>query len=220
MTVTATITRDFGALTITTWTDHDGISIQVFSGPTRLAALSATFLHTEREAAITWYRTIRDAALARTPIWLIEAQVSALIDAAQAVAGADAELAADINATLDAAQAELTAAHEQEQAAVADILADLPTTGGWNALRQQYRPVRPTKTNTHVQPLTAAMLARMRRHHNGIVTCAPGQPWTLLDGIVQRGHGTVHTRYGRKVTAVRLNQRGWAAIGEQAGAAA
>jgi hypothetical protein len=55
-------------------------------------------------------------------------QVSALIDAAQAV-GADAELIDSINSTMDAAQ--------PKRVDVSDIVDGMPAGGGWNAYRQQ-----------------------------------------------------------------------------------
>jgi hypothetical protein len=214
MQVTDQTTSQFGALTITTWTDHQGISIQVYAGPTRQSALSATYPHGQRAGAISWYRTIRDAALAHTPIWKIEAQVSCLIDAAQAAGGVDAELADAILATLDERHAQDAAKLNAEQAAVADIVNGRRT---WTAFRQATRPVRPTRSRVHTQPPTPAQLDRMRRHRNGIVTVGDGQSWRLLDGIVQRGCGTVHAYHPgtQKIRSVRLNRRGWNAINEQ-----
>lgn len=221
MQVTDQMTQQFGALIITTWTDREGISIQVYAGPTRQSALSATYPHAQRDAAKAWYRTIRDAALAHTPIWKIEAQASCLIDAAQAAGGADAELAADINAVLDQAAADMRAEHEAEQAAVADIMADTKRTGGWTGARTAAknthlypRRIRPSRTNRHAKPPTPAQADRIRQHRNGVVTCADGQPWTLLDGIVQRGladPASISYRPGtRQIASVRLNARGYA----------
>src|SRR5436190_22276332 len=124
---TAPVTEIFGNLTVITWTDHEGISINVFTAGTRNSALSATYVHEDREQAIAWYRHLRDAAIAGTPVWLIEAQVSALIDSAQAV-GADADLAAAINKTMDKAQ--------PKPVDVSDIVNDIPVGGSWNALRR------------------------------------------------------------------------------------
>jgi hypothetical protein len=222
MQVTDQTTSQFGALTITTWTDHQGISIQVYAGPTRQSALSATYPHGQRAGAISWYRTIRDAALARTPIWQIEAQVSCLIDAAQAAGGADAELADAILATLDERRVQDAAKLDAEQAAVADIVNG--PRDGWHRARTEARRIRPTRGRVHTLPPTPAQLDRMRAHHNGIVTVDQGQPWKLLDGIVQRGHADptsiVYWPGTQKIRSVRLNARGWNAIGQQNGVAA
>lgn len=207
MNTTAPVTEQFGPLTVITWKDAHGISINVHTAGTRNSALSATYRHADRAQAKTWYRTIRDAALAGTPVWLIEAQVSALIDAVQAV-GPDAKLAAAVNATMDAVQADLEADTARQQAAVADIV-NGPRTG-WRNLRHEFRQVRPTRTNTHVQPLTPAMRRLARQHNNGIVRLPAGTDWRILAGIADRGHGTVHEARGYRVTAVRLNQRGLA----------
>ncbi|GGN39057.1 hypothetical protein FHR83_006806 [Actinoplanes campanulatus] len=220
MQVTDQTGQQFGALIITTWTDHQGISIQVFAGPTRQSALSATYPHAQRAEAIAWYRTIRDAALARTPIWQIEAQVACLIAAAQAAGGADAELAADINAVLDQATATMRAELAADQAAVADIMADSKRTGGWtgartnakNAALHPERRIRPTRTNVHVKPLTPAMLDLICHHRNGVVTTRPGQSWTVLRGIYERVGGTPTYRPGTRIIAsLRLNERGLSA---------
>ncbi|MEU4558412.1 hypothetical protein AB0F72_08480 [Actinoplanes sp. NPDC023936] len=215
-------TEHFGHLTVTTWTDHDGISIQVFAGPHRQATLSATFVHELREQAITWYRHIRDAALAYKPIWLIEAEVSALIDAAQAV-GADAELAASLAADHDTRQAEIRAHHRQEQAAAARIMAGPDDyRAARRAARNRIDPAvfQPTKSNVHCKPLTPAMRNLAARHRDGIVRLPAGVDWRLLRGIVRRGHGAVHEADRYRITAVRLNGRGLAVAEKQGQVAA
>jgi hypothetical protein len=198
-------TQDFGPtpertiLTITTWTDTDGISINVFTAGRRNSALSATFLHTDRTQAEAWFTHIRAAARAGQPVWQIEAGISALIDAAQATGGADADLAASINATLDAA--------ERKPVDVSDIL-DTPAES-WDAFRRNTRRDF-SRTRVSSQPPTPAQLDRIRQHHDGIVTRASGQPWLLLQGIVDRRLGVAHEQTGQRVTSVRLNSRGLA----------
>jgi hypothetical protein len=207
MQISQPTTKDFGptpertVLTITTWTDTDGISINVFTAGRRNSALSATFLHTERAEAEAWYRHIRDAARAGQPVWLIEAGITALIDAAQATGGADADLAASINATMDAA--------ERTPVDVSDIL-DTPAES-WATFRQNTRRDF-SRTRVSSQPPTAAQLDRIRQHQGGIVTLARGQAWTLLQGIVDRGLGVAHEQTGQRITSVRLNRRGLALV--------
>jgi hypothetical protein len=215
MQVTDQISQQFGALVITTWTDQQGISIQVYAGPTRQSALSATYPYAQRAGAIAWYRTIRDAALASTPVWQIEAQVACLIDAAQAAGGADAELADAILATLGVRHAEDAAKLAAEQVRVADIVNG--PRNGWmsartaakNNLLRLERRIRPTRTNVHTKPITGPMLDLIRHHRSGVVTTRPGQSWTVLRGIYERIGGTPTYRPGTHImTALRLNERG------------
>jgi hypothetical protein len=214
----APVTEQFGNVTIQTWTDHEGISINVFTAGHRNSGLSATYRHAEREAAIAWYRTIRDSALDGQPVWLIEAQVSALIDAAQAI-GPDAQLVAAINATLDAGdtarQVESDRLNDDVQAITAaadpNWRRTLRTQVVQAAKQTNYKenPVHPTRSQVHLKPPTAAELDRIRQHRNGVVTCAPGQPWTLLRAIVRRQLAEPHEVYGRHVLkSIRLNRRG------------
>lgn len=198
------VEQTFGNIKVITWTDEEGISINVFTGGTRNSGLSAVYPHDDRQGAIAWYRTIRDAALTGTPTWQIEAQMSALIDAAQAV-GADKELIAAVNATMDQAAAQRDASVLVQD--VRDIVGD---GQGWTALRQQARRDF-SKGRVHRQPPTPAQFDRMRQHRNGIVTRADGQPWVLLRAIVRRGYGDIDEVHGRHIIAsVRLNARGLA----------
>jgi hypothetical protein len=219
------VTETFGNVTVQTWTDHEGISINVFTAGHRNSGLSATYLHDDREGAIAWYRTVRDAALDGQPVWLIEASVSALIDAAQAT-GADAELITAINATMDAADSRKVES-ARLNADVQTITADADPNWRSNLRREvvqaakqtnqpkEGRLVHPTRSNVHLKPPTPAELDRIRQHHNGIVTTAPGQPWTLLRAIVRRGLAVEHEVHGRYVIAsIRLNARGMALAGQ------
>lgn len=211
------VTETFGNVTVQTWTDHEGISINVFTAGRRNSGLSATYLHDDREGAIAWYRTVRDAALDGQPVWLIEASVSALIDATQAT-GADAELIAAVNATMDAAVDSRKVESTRLNADVQAITADADPNWRANlraqiaqAAKARNTPADFTRTRVHCKPPTTAELDRIRAHRNGIVTTAPGQPWTLLRAIVRRQLGEVHEVHGRNVIAsVRLNARGMA----------
>ncbi|GAA0493945.1 hypothetical protein Ade02nite_20910 [Paractinoplanes deccanensis] len=79
---------------------------------------------------------------------------------------------------------------------------------------RQTSRVQPTRSRVHTKPLTAAELARVRAHRNGVVTLLPGQPWTMLRAIVRRGYADQPDghRPGQKYTQIRLNARGLAAI--------
>lgn len=199
MTTTTSVSEQFGRLTVITWKDAEGISINVFTAGTRNSGLSATYPHDDRDGAKTWYHTIRDAALAGTPVWLIEAQVSALIDAVNATL-ADQELIDDINNTLDQAPT-------VQPVDVTDI-----SGRGWHQMRQQAR-VTATRTQVHRKPLTAAEIHLIRSHRDGVVTTRPGQSWLMLRAIVRRGFADIHEVHGRHIIAsVRLNARGMALV--------
>ena len=78
----------------------------------------------------------------------------------------------------------------------------------WDAFRRNTRRDF-TKTRVSSQPRTPAQLDRIRQHQAGIVTRAPGQPWVLLKGLVDRGLGQPHEVAGRHaIVSVRLNHRG------------
>jgi hypothetical protein len=159
-------------------------------------------------------------------MWLLEEQAGILTTVSAALDRFETAMVAELNTVLDATDARLEAGAEaqREKAGVADIMADTKQAGGWTGARTAAknntlgRQIRPTKTNVHVKPPTPAQLDRMRRHHNGRVTAGDGQSWLLLDGIVQRGladRNTVEYWPGtNKIRAVRLNQRGWTAIGQ------
>jgi hypothetical protein len=198
---TAPVTKDFGPtpertiLSITTWTDHDGISLNVFTAGRRNSALSATFLHADRAAAIAWYTTIRDAAKAGQPVWLIEAGVSALIDAAQTVGGADADLADRINATMDDAQ--------PKPVDVSDILDDAAKTGGWAGYRQS-ATTRPAVTS---EPMDRIITAAV----DGYVPRSRQATSVQLIALARRGLVELH--YGRRgnqrvIVGARLTNKG------------
>jgi hypothetical protein len=202
----APVSEQFGQLTVQTWTDHEGISINVFTAGHRNSGLSATYLHDDREAAVVWYRTVRDAALDGQPVWLIEASVSALIDAAQAT-GADAELIAAINATMDAADSrkvESTRLNADVQAITADA------DPNWRsnlrrevvqAAKQTNTPADFTRTRVHCKPPTRAMLDLIRQHRNGVVKPRPGQTWQVLKGLQARIGGERINRPGTRIIA-------------------
>ena len=193
---TTQTTGIFGHVTIITWTDTDGISINVFTAGHRNSTLSAVYPHAEREAAKTWYRTIRDHGTAGTHVRLIEAAVADLITPAVD----DADLIAAINTTMDTTRPQVVD--------VSDIMATTPAGGAWNALRQNGRHDF-SRTRVGTQDPTPAQLDRMRQHVDGVVTRAPGQSWLLLRGIVDRGLADPNGTTGRRIlTSVRLNTRG------------
>ncbi len=192
--------RDFGALHIRIDRDQEGIAITVTAHPT----LSRAFLNDDLAAARTYLRFLRDAALRGEPVWQIEAGALALINAGHALTHADAELVDAINATMDAAR-------QAAPVDVSDMVTDRPGRS-WNQMRQQARRDY-SRTRVHCQDPTGPELDRMRQHEGGIVTCGPGQNWTLLRGIVRRGLAVEHEVCGRyAIRSVRLNARGYAAI--------
>lgn len=162
---------------------------------------------------------LTDQVSSNTPLWQIEHNAGVLTSTSAALDHIDVDLIAAVNEVMDQAAADTIAQRQQEQAAVADIV-DGPRDG-WRRMRAEIavRQIRPTRTNVHTQMPTPAQLDRMRAHHNGVVTVDQGQPWTLLDAIVQRGHADptsiVYWPGTQKIRSVRLNGRGWAAIGQQ-----
>jgi hypothetical protein len=201
MSITEPVTADFGLITITTWTDREGISINVAVGGRRNGALSATYLHEDRAAAAAWYRHIRDAGTAGTPIWQLEAEMSALIDAGRAT-DADRELIADINATMGATLAD----HRAEQAATAAHVA---------AVMAPTRKVRNTRTHVFRKPLSDPQAAAIRGHRGGIVHLGNGVTRPMLTALADKGYGDLNHLPGaglRKLpVSLTLNARGLAA---------
>lgn len=204
---------------------HDGVAIIVTHHPT----LNRSFPEDDLAAGRAYLEFLRDEAKAGRPVWAIEAGATALVNAGHAVSAADQELIDSINATMDGVQAEIRAEREREAAIAADIMATADYAGWKQQLRaevkaahaaQQPRPegrtVFPTRTRVHCKPASPAELDRMRKHVDGVVTCAPGQSWTLLRGILRRGYAdpasVVYWPGTRKISSVRLNDRGHAAI--------
>ncbi len=166
---------------------------------------------TNLDQARAYLQFLKDEAAAGTELWLIIERAGAWTSAQAAADQAEADMLDGIAANLDARTAQLDADTAREQAAVADIV-NGPRT--WNTLRQQYRPVRPTRTNTHLKPLTPAMRNLAAQHRDGVVRLPAGCDWRVLAGIADRGHGQVVEKRGYKVTAVRLNGRGFTAINQ------
>jgi hypothetical protein len=189
--------RDFGPLNIRIDRHDEGVTITV----THHDILNRQF--TNLTEGRGYLALLRDHATAGTPMWLIEAAAGAWTSAA-VVDQADKELIASINATMDAMQ--------PEPVDVSDIVEG----DGYQAERRKAREQAArfaTRSQVHLQPPTEAELDRIRQHRNGIVTTAPGQPWTLLRAIHRRGLGDIHEVHGRHVIAsVRLNARGLALV--------
>lgn len=164
------------------------------------------------DEARAYLADIKREAKSGTAVWAIEQLAGAWTSAAAIVDAAEQDMVTGINATLDAAQ--------PKPIDVSDILADMPRAGSWNALKQANRRDY-SRTRVSSKEPTAAELDRIRAHRDGIVTTAPGQPWTLLRAIVRRELGDIHEVHGRHVIAsVRLNARGMALVGEHIGEAA
>jgi hypothetical protein len=215
------ITRRNGAVLFTILVSlfHDGVSL-VFDNHN---ILNRSFTNLAEGRA--YLRFLKAEAAAGTPLWLIVERAGAWTSAAAVVDDTEQALIDAINATLNEAHAELAANTAAQQARVAGIVNG--PRAGWNAARNAAnntasRRIRPTRTNVHCQAPTPPQLDRMRQHSNGIVTVGDGQNWRLLDGIVQRGCAEVYAYWPgtRKIRAVRLNGRGWQAIGQQTEVAA
>lgn len=193
------------------------VLLQVIDG----TAISLTFTHhsiLNRQLPIAEARGylafLKAEAAAGTQMWLLIERAGMWTSAAAVADQAEQDMIDGIAANLDHTEQRLN-----ETVDVSDILDGITRTGGWRGARKANQPrIRPTRTNTHLKPPTPAQLDRMRQHHNGVVTCGYGQPWTLLDGIVQRGHAdrasVMYWPGTRKIRSVRLNGRGWAAIGQ------
>jgi hypothetical protein len=158
--------------------------------------------------ADTYLGFLNEQVAGNVPLWQIEHNAGVLTSTSAALDHIDHELIDAVNEAMDQADLDRQAATEQrvaaEQAAIRGIV--------------PAHPVTPTRSRVHTQQPTPAELARMRAHHNGRVVCDQGQPWTLLRGIVRRRYADPNrVEYWpgtRKIRAVWLNQRGWAAIGD------
>lgn len=199
---TMDITRPSGAVLFTILVSlfTDGVSLTFTGHP----ILNRSFRNLAEGRA--YLRYLKAEAAANTPLWLIVERAGAWTSAMAVADHAEQQLIDDIRATVDGAI--------RDTAAERPAVSVQPTN--WHRMRAE---IATTRTRVHTQPPTDAELARMRAHHNGRVTCDQGQPWTLLRGIVRRRYAdpdTVEYVPGtRKIRAVWLNQRGWAAIGQQ-----
>jgi len=115
-----------------------------------------------------------------------------------------AGVVAGINERMDAAQ--------PQPVDVSDIVQG----DGYQAERARARrqaALRNTRSRAHLKPPTPAERARIRAHKGGIVTCGPGQNWTLLRAIERKRLAEVHEVYGGcAIRSLKLNARGWALI--------
>lgn len=192
---------------------HNGVSL-IFN---HHAALNRAFTNVNEGRA--YLRFVMNEAAAGTPTWLIVDRAGRWSSAAAVADEAEQALIDGINQAMGERHAATNAAHEQARQ-IRDE-AQAANSGGWYATRKQAmrNTIRPTATRIHTQPPTPAQLDRIRRHHNGRVTCAPGQPWTLLRGIVDRGladRSNIDYKPGtRQIKAIHLNRRGWALLAQQ-----
>lgn len=199
-----------GALVLTVQVDrhHEGVSITALHH----SALDRTFTNDRLDEGRTYLQFLYDEARKGTQVFLIEAQAGALTSAAAVLDQAEQDMVDGIRANMDAMQ--------PKPVDVSDIVQG----DGYQAERKKAREQAArfaTRSQVHLQPPTEAELGRIRAHVHGIVTCAPGQNWTLLRAIVRRNLGDIHEVHGRHVIAsVRLNARGLQLAGEQIGAAA
>lgn len=78
------VEEDHGPLTLKAVRGIDCLTVQTRCGTHRIAALTHTFGLDRVPAARVWWKTIADLADTHTPVWQIEAAMSALIEAAVA----------------------------------------------------------------------------------------------------------------------------------------
>lgn len=204
-TVEQPVTHQHGALLIKTSVNEQGvISLYVTAGAGRIETLSNAF--TDRDAAAVWYRHIAQAAEQGKAIHQIEAEVSALIEAAAAV---DVEQVAEgVNAAMDEVQQRVTATRQATQAAVGTV-------------DRTWRRVRNTRTQVFRQPLNAVQTRAIRAHRDGVVYAEDGVSWVTLRALAEKGFGTPVRVPGRQIiTSVRLNEHGIAVANEQPAVAA
>lgn len=198
-----------GSLVLTVQVDrhHEGVSITALHHP----ALDRTFTNDRLGEGRAYLQFLYDEARKGTQVFLIEAQAGALTSAVAVLDQAEQAMIEGIRANMDAMQPQPVTVPDLDQ-------------GEGYAERRKAREQAArfaTRSQVHLQPPTEAELGRIRAHVHGIVTCAPGQSWTLLRAIVRRNLGDIHEVHGRHVIAsVRLNQRGLQLAGEQIGAAA
>ncbi len=211
--------RQYGPLHVRIDRHHEGVTITTQVGAERNPILSRTFTNAQIVEGRKFQAYLRDNA--HLPVWQIEAGVSALLATAAVFDQAEQDLIDGINATMGEKRAELNASTEQARQIRDQVQAQQANTGGWYAARKTARntiPFRPTATRVHTQPPTPAQYDRIRQHHNGRVTCAPGQAWTLLRGIVDRGYAdraSIEYKPGtRQYRAIHLNKQGWALLGQ------
>lgn len=62
------------------------------------------------------------------------------------------------------------------------------------------------------QPLTGPQQRLINRHEGGIIRAGRGVAWTTLQSIARKGYADVIARSGQKITAIRLNKQGYAAV--------
>jgi hypothetical protein len=217
------ITRPDGALVFVVLISlfTDGVSLTF----TRHPILNRQF--TNLAEGREYLRFLKAEAAADTELWLIVERAGAWTTAAATVDDAERELIDGINAAIDGRTTQNTPPVE-----VADIMADAKLTGGWNGARTRAknarlypaRRIRPTATNVHTKPLTDVMADLVRSHVSGTVRTRPGQSWTLLRALVERGYAdpasVVYRPGTRQIASVRLNARGRQATGQQSEVAA
>jgi hypothetical protein len=231
-----TLTEGFGpdlatpTLLVTMTLHIAGIAFHVTDGVQRVDELCKTF--TDRGQAIVFYRHVRDAAMSGKRIHQIVWEVQALQEAQQAATGRTPdEIAEAINAEVDAHHAEVTAAHNQAVATVAEVMAGTTQTGGWYGARKAAqqtvtpigRKVRNTRTRVYLKPLTGPQAAAINQHHKGIVRPGRGITRPMLAALEDKGYGTCVRGVGgarpHEIVYLRLNQAGLAAA-QQTGVAA
>lgn len=198
--VSKTYGEAMSQLTIRTDRYAEGVSLTVFVGGHYNSTLSRTFLNDEFDSARIFYAHVRDCAVAGKAIHQIEAEVSALIEAAVAV---DVERVAEgVNSAMDEVQQRVTATRQATQAGVGTVDCT-------------WRRVRNTRTQVFRQPLNAVQTRAIRSHRDGVVYAEDGVSWVTLRALAEKGFGTPVRVPGRQIiTSVRLNEHGIAVANE------
>jgi hypothetical protein len=185
----------------------------VFTGPTRVDALARTY--TDERQARTEARQLAAALNDGMSVWAFAADAQAaantvvavaerIVDDALAAHDMD-ELAARINADLDAQQAALTAERAAQDADVAAIMAQ--STG----FRGQPRP---TMAGAHLADVSDPQRRALNTHRDGVIFTGPGVGAATLKSLARKGYGRL-TFEGRRyrIVALVLNDRGLAEAG-------
>ncbi|MFI1194143.1 hypothetical protein ACH4T9_12910 [Micromonospora sp. NPDC020750] len=69
-----------------------------------------------------------------------------------------------------------------------------------------------SRSGVEQKPLSAPQCRIVAGHTNGIVRAGNGVGWLSLQSIARKGYAEILTRSGQKVTAIRLNKQGMAAV--------
>ncbi len=189
-TATQPAENQHGALIIKTTLFPTHIGFDVNTGAGQVRELCKTF--DNREQAAAYYRHVSQSAEAGTPIHRIVAEVQVL---------QEAQLAANINASMDEATAAYLAPREQARQVAADALRN---SKGWDRFADRRNVnTRPTCTD----PLTPVMQRAIDHADiNGIIHVGPGIALTTIEGLARRGLGRrIYGKRRYQVVGIQLH---------------